>query len=139
MKTYTLDACAVLAWIFKETGYNVITDLVNKASDSEISLLMHKVNLLEVYWKVAERQGKLNADKMYENLLTTPIQFLNTHSHQFFSEFTKIRLEYGTAFVDTFVATTNLIHTNNKGTIVTSDPAFKNLQKNKKFHVQFFK
>ena len=86
-----------------------------------------------------KKQRNPVADSIYNKLLASPIQFLDTQSHPFFSEFAKIQIEYGTAFADTFVATTNLFHTNNKGTIVTSDPTFKRLHKNKKFHVEFFK
>jgi PIN domain nuclease of toxin-antitoxin system len=47
---YVLDACALLAQINKESGADVVDDLVERYNAGEIELFINAVQLLEVYY-----------------------------------------------------------------------------------------
>ena len=46
-QTYVLDACAMLAVLSKEQGADKAAEFYKKAAYGEITLIMHKLNLLE--------------------------------------------------------------------------------------------
>ena len=48
MKTYVLDACAMLAVLSNEPGSDVVEEIYEKAALDEVVLAMNKLNLLEV-------------------------------------------------------------------------------------------
>ncbi|MDR3289462.1 MAG: hypothetical protein LBT22_08555 [Peptococcaceae bacterium] len=45
-----LDACALVALIKGEQGADVVWDIINKAATGGAVVLMHELNLLEVYY-----------------------------------------------------------------------------------------
>ena len=49
MKTYVLDACAIVALFNDEIGANVVDNLLVDAANGLCSLTMNKYSLLEVY------------------------------------------------------------------------------------------
>jgi predicted nucleic acid-binding protein len=48
--TYVLDACALLALIKKEDGYQTVDQLLQECAKGEIALYLNSVNFLEVYY-----------------------------------------------------------------------------------------
>jgi PIN domain nuclease of toxin-antitoxin system len=58
---YILDACSLIAHFVKETGFEKILKLLKNAADEKIVLQMHKVNLLEFYYDIYKRAGRLKA------------------------------------------------------------------------------
>jgi predicted nucleic acid-binding protein len=123
MNTYTLDACALLAVLYRETGYEMVENILQKANSTDVIVTIHKITLLEVYKKIFKDQGTDAAEKTYEKISNLSIQIFDTLTQEFFKKFAEIHINNKTHFADTFVATTNLLHTNN-GTIVTSDHDF---------------
>jgi len=55
---YVLDACALIAVIAEEKGQDVVKDLLQKGIDREIDIVMHKVNLIEVYYYLYRTRGE---------------------------------------------------------------------------------
>jgi predicted nucleic acid-binding protein len=49
---FVLDACSLIALLSNEDGADVEKDLLQKATDGEIKIVMHKVNFLEVYYYI---------------------------------------------------------------------------------------
>jgi predicted nucleic acid-binding protein len=47
---YVLDACAVIALLDGEEGAEIVKDLFEKAEAGKITVYIHSVNLLEVYY-----------------------------------------------------------------------------------------
>jgi PIN domain nuclease of toxin-antitoxin system len=43
---YVFDACSVIALLTNEDGADIVKDLLEKAINSEIKILMHRVNFL---------------------------------------------------------------------------------------------
>ena len=58
MSRYVLDACALIALLQDETGADKVAAVFNAASKGEAEIVMHKINLLEVYYGVYRSRGK---------------------------------------------------------------------------------
>jgi predicted nucleic acid-binding protein len=74
--SYVLDACAVIAYLSNETGLDKVEDLFFRAERGEISLYMHNLNLLEVYYGVRRAYGTEQAAKTLNDLNVLPISFV---------------------------------------------------------------
>jgi len=127
MITYTIDACAIIALLYDEHGSNLVGEIFEQATNNEAILIMHKVNLLEVFNIISRREGIQYAIEIYEDLLQSPIQFFDTLTMPFFIEFANVRKQYKIHFTDAFIVVTNLIH-GHKGTILTSDHYFDEIK-----------
>jgi hypothetical protein len=139
MNLYTLDACAVLAMTYQEQGCDIIGNIYEDAVNGKAKLIMHKVNLLEVF-KIITADGITQENlTTYRKIWESPIEFVDTSNFQFFTEFSNICRICSTHFADTFVIATNVYHTNNQGTIITSDRQFQKANDIGHTKVLFFK
>jgi PIN domain nuclease of toxin-antitoxin system len=50
--SYILDACALIAFLDHEQGWEKVDDLITHADAGDILLSMHIANLLEVYYGI---------------------------------------------------------------------------------------
>ncbi|HPI15709.1 MAG TPA: hypothetical protein PL135_13975 [Spirochaetota bacterium] len=50
MKSYVLDACAVIAFILDEEGADKVENLLSLSSRGKCALYLNKINLLEIYY-----------------------------------------------------------------------------------------
>ena len=63
-----LDASALVAYLWKQSGYEKVQDLLTKAADDEKRLLMTTVNFGEVYYLLLRDHGLEDADKILKAL-----------------------------------------------------------------------
>jgi predicted nucleic acid-binding protein len=61
--TYVLDACAVIALINRENGYDKVAALFREATYGTADLVMQKVNVTEVYYGYLKSDGEMFAEK----------------------------------------------------------------------------
>jgi len=78
MKTYVLDACAILALIKQEHGYEVIEQLYLQAEKQEISLAIHKINLLEIHYNIFREASEIKANQIYRQVEKSPIIIMDS-------------------------------------------------------------
>jgi len=71
---YVLDACSLISVLTNEKGADVVKNLLQKAVNGEIKILMHKVNFLEVYYYIYKRYDESAAKKLLENIRISPIK-----------------------------------------------------------------
>lgn len=71
-----LDACALMAYLEKEPGYEKIKDLFIKAAEGGRDLLMTTVNWSEVFYILIRNYGFREADKIQHFIETFPIEFV---------------------------------------------------------------
>ena len=72
-QTYVLDACAMLTVLSKEQGSDKVAEFYKKAASGEITLVMNKLNLLEVYYDLYRAYGKERADGFLSEIKQSPI------------------------------------------------------------------
>jgi predicted nucleic acid-binding protein len=74
--TYVLDACALLALIKKETGYQTVDQLLQKCVKGETRLYLNSINLLEVYYDRLYVNSN-EAEEAYKLIYDSDIQVIN--------------------------------------------------------------
>jgi PIN domain nuclease of toxin-antitoxin system len=71
---YIFDACSLIALLTNENGADVVKDLLGKAKNDELKILMHKVNFLEVYYYIHKKYDEQTALKLLEDIKIVPIR-----------------------------------------------------------------
>ncbi|MCL2224421.1 MAG: PIN domain-containing protein [Defluviitaleaceae bacterium] len=61
-KIYILDACALIAFFKKETGWETVFNILGASISGGAVVFMHEINLLEVYYGLHREKGKEYAD-----------------------------------------------------------------------------
>jgi predicted nucleic acid-binding protein len=119
-----LDASALVAYLWKQPGYESVQDLLSKAVGSEKNLLMSTVNFGEVYYILLRDHGPEGADKILKAIETLPIDFIEVDMG-----LAKQAAIYKAAkklpYADCFAAALAKVH---KGEIVTGDKDFKAIE-----------
>jgi PIN domain nuclease of toxin-antitoxin system len=121
--TFVLDACAIIAVLNAEEGADKVMDVLERAEAGAVSVLMHRANLLEVYY---DRWKALDADVAQATLRkihASPITIVqpvatDLLSDAFLHEAARFKVVYGMPLGDCFLCATASV---SKGTIVTSD------------------
>jgi PIN domain nuclease of toxin-antitoxin system len=115
---YVLDACSLIALITNEMGANVVKNLLQKAVDDEIVILMHKVNFLEVYYYIHKRYGEKVALKFFEDIKISPINLSIEITDNILIKAGRLKSLYKMSLADSIGLAEAII---NKGYFVTAD------------------
>ena len=101
-EVYILDACALIAVLKKENGFEKVTAVYKKANSSEAEIIMNKANLLEVYYGFYKDKGKEYADKIIDGINKSIINITEISDPVFF-EAGRIKASYRISFADAIV------------------------------------
>jgi PIN domain nuclease of toxin-antitoxin system len=74
MKTYVLDACALMAVLYGEKGVSVVKATFYEVDIGVAKIIMHKANLLEVYYDLMRSIGKDKVDIIISEIKKRPIR-----------------------------------------------------------------
>jgi len=118
LKTFVLDACALLAVLAMEKGAKNIRDLFQKTVDHQAILIMNKFNLLEVYYKIYKSYGKTQADNLLKTMEQMPITIKDTLTDEIIKEAGRLKSKYKLSLADSIAISESII---NKGSLVTAD------------------
>jgi len=130
MKNYVLDACALLAFLKKEDGSEVVKDIIS--GDCEVFL--HCVNFLEVYYNLLREFGKDKSDIICEEILKLPIKIISTTDLFFMKTAGYFKANYRISLGDSFVLAAAKL---NSASIVTSDRHEFGIVENKEPNLSF--
>ena len=101
-ENYILDVCALIAYFKKETGFETMLRFFDSSCGGEISLYMHRLNLLEVYYGFYRDDGKENAEIVLNDSLSLPITYINDLGTPIFREAGRLKALYDIPFADSF-------------------------------------
>ena len=118
MKLYIMDACAMLALLRNEIGADVVADIINAANNNKLKIIMHKANLLEVYYDLVRSFEKSVADKILAEILNRPIEVNSEISDEIFLEAGYLKAKYKISFADSFALAQAKV---SGGALITSD------------------
>ena len=118
MKRYVLDACALIALLQDESGADIVDNIINSADDGEAIIIMHKANLLEVYYNSYRARGKDQADLMLSEVMNLPIEINSEITDDIFKEAGRIKSLYKISFADSFAVAQASV---SGGELLTSD------------------
>jgi predicted nucleic acid-binding protein len=116
-----LDASALVAYLWKQSGYEKVQDFLTKATDDQKRLLMTTVNLGEVYYLLLRDHGPEDAEKILQVIETLPIDFVDVDM-RLAKQAAVYKATKKLPYVDCFAAALAKLQ---KGEVVTGDREFK--------------
>lgn len=123
MKTYVLDASALLAFLQNKPAANKIDELLKEAIRGRIDLLISAVNYGEVYGAILRAHGPDRAASAMSAVRPLPIHVVDATPERAFRA-AEIKTTYKLYYVDSFAAALALEY---KATLVTSDSDFRKM------------
>ena len=77
MKTYALDASALMTFFENRAGADKVEDLLARAADAKIALLMSVVNWGEIYYSLWRAHGESAAHAKMQEIAQLPIEVVD--------------------------------------------------------------
>jgi predicted nucleic acid-binding protein len=115
---YSLDACALIAFLDNEDGADVIEALFERADNGEISIFMSIVNLIEAYYGRIREKSSDEVAKFLQAMNSFPIEVIDTISPQIYHEAARLKAAHKMSIADAIgIATAESLN----ATFVTSD------------------
>lgn len=115
--SFVLDACALIAFFRKESGWEKIGQRITNATDGSATLIMHNATVAEVYYD-SLRYNASKASQLLSSLAGLPVHFTSLLNNDFIKSIGFYKTHYKMSFADCFVCATAEIY---DATIVTSD------------------
>ena len=125
MKTTVLDASAMLAMFFGQSGVETMRELFHKASEADRPVFISAVNWAEVLYKVERRYGKAGLETARQFERTTPLEAVPVDREQAEAA-ALLKNEYDLGLADAFCAA---LAKHKKAELVTADHEFKSVEK----------
>jgi predicted nucleic acid-binding protein len=132
MSAYIFDSYALLTLFRKEPGYEDVMEWLSKVNNPTPGF-MPVINLGEVYYMTCRKQSTQRAELALHAAMQFPIQYVNADL-KLTLEAAHLKSRYKISYADAFAAALTI---QKKGTLITGDPEFKSLTKEKDFKVHF--
>ena len=123
MKSYVLDASAVLRFTDREPGFERVRDLLGQAAQGEAKLAMSAVSWSEVVHAVMKRGGA-QAETILDNLAALPFEVVSVDAATA-AEAGRLKARCGIRYADAFAAALALRQPDS--ILVTADNDFREL------------
>ena len=123
MKTYVLDASALLIFLQKKASAPKVGELFKEALRGRTEILMSAVNCGEVYGVILRVHGPGRATAAMSAIYPLPLQLIDVTSQKALRA-ADIKFRYKLYYVNSFAASLAVDH---KATLVTSDSDFRSL------------
>ncbi len=117
-RLYVLDACALIAFLNDEPGADRVERIFCESVSDNIQLLMHKINLLEIYYGTYRVKGKIIADEMLKSVKRLPILVEDSLEDPIFFESARLKATYKISLADAIALALTITR---KASIVTAD------------------
>jgi predicted nucleic acid-binding protein len=128
LENAVLDSYAVLAFLFKEKGHEIVLDLLEKAMEADKKLLIAAPNWAEVRYMVERKVGAARGGEVKARLLGLPIEIVD--ADQSLAETAgEIKAFHKMSLADCFAAA---LARQKKAIIYTGDPEFKSVETEQK-------
>jgi len=115
---FVFDACSLIALLTNENGADVVKDLLQKATNGEIKIIMHKVNFLEVYYYIYRKYNEQTALKLLKDIKLAPIKINTEITDDIFIKAGRLKSLYKMSLADSIGLAETII---NNGYFVTAD------------------
>ena len=125
MKNYVLDSYSLISYFEKDTGYEKIIDLLDRAINDSVYLFMNIVNWGEIYYITLREQGSGKANLFEKNFEKLPIDLIYPDK-TLIKNASKYKACNALSYADCIAAATANI---NDSVLVTRDKEFKKLEK----------
>lgn len=118
MRSYILDACALIALLKNEIGADVVSAAINAANKGDAVIAINKLNLLEVYYDAYRLCGKAQADFMVSALKQSPVRVVSEIKDSVFAEAGRLKATYRISLADSIALAETFV---SGGELLTAD------------------
>jgi predicted nucleic acid-binding protein len=115
---YVFDACSLISVLTNENGADIVKDLLQRAVNGEIKIMMHKVNFLEVYYYIYKRYNESVAKNLLKDIRISPIKLDNEITDDILIRAGQLKSLYKMSLADSIGLAETII---NDGYFVTAD------------------
>lgn len=115
---FVLDTCALIALIRKEPGTDVVEGAIRETLEQDATIVMNKVNLLDVYYDTYRLYDKETADKLVKIIGRLPILIKSKLSDDVFNEAGRLKASYRISIADSIALAESSV---SGGKLLTSD------------------
>jgi PIN domain nuclease of toxin-antitoxin system len=137
MNSYVLDACALIALLQDEAGADKVAEIINMAYNGDVTIVMNKLNLLEVYYDAYRLRGKIQADEMLTQLQKQPIVINSEITDNLFIEAGRLKASYKISLADSIALAEASVH--DRMVITADHHEFDVVEKNEKINFLWFR
>lgn len=130
--SFIFDSFALIALFQKEKGYEEVINWLSKISPERPGF-MSIINLGEVYYMTCRKQSVEKAELALRSSLQLQIEFIDADFNLAYRA-AQLKSTYKLSYADAFAAALTILK---KGTLITGDPEFESLKKEKDFKVHF--
>ena len=121
MKTYVLDASALMTFFEDRPGADKVEELLAKAAEDKRPLAMSVINWGEVYYSVWRARGEKAAEAKLQEITQLPIEIAGVDT-ELGKLAASLKAEHNLPYADCFAAA---LARDRKATLVTSDKDFE--------------
>jgi predicted nucleic acid-binding protein len=129
---YVLDACALIAMVNQEAGFDTVRDTFTRAAAGECGVRMNIVNLVEVYYHFIRDIGAQAAEETMREVSALPFTVIDTISEAIYRETARIKALYAMSLADAFACATAK---SLSATLVTKDSEVQAAEQNEALSV----
>jgi PIN domain nuclease of toxin-antitoxin system len=115
---YIFDACALIALLSKENGYMNVENILERSRSKEAVILMHTVNLLEVYYHISKLYNDNLAQIFLMEIKKSPIRLRMEVTDDVIIRAGRLKRQYRLSLADAVGLAETII---SGGAFVTSD------------------
>ena len=115
--TYVFDACSLIALLNRETGGEEVRQILRAAARGEVSAIMHKLNLLEVYYGYIREHGAAFSGKIISHIKKI-VTIMPEIDDDIFTEAGRLKAAYKISLAD---AVCLALASVSGGSVVTAD------------------
>jgi PIN domain nuclease of toxin-antitoxin system len=117
-KIYIFDACALIALLTEENGYRNVEKIIEESKNNRAQIIMHNVNLLEVYYDIYKLYDEASAIKFLNEIKNAPIKLVAEINDDIIINAGRLKRKYKISLADSIGLAETII---SNGTFVTSD------------------
>ena len=125
MKNSVLDSYAVLAFLFQESGYEKVSEVLEKAAAADQAVLVAAPNWAEVRYQVERKVGLTRWEETRTRLLGLPIEIVAA-DQELAEQAGELKAARKMSLADCFCAA---LARQKKADLYTGDPEFRAVEK----------
>ena len=100
---YILDSCAMLAFIYRENGDEVVKSILMQAQGGSVEVYMNKLNLFESYYDIMRSKSLQQAEDYYSMVKASPIKIIDSISDPVFRKAGLLKTQYRISLADSIL------------------------------------